>query len=81
MQDLILFCNIFHELSEVDFIQKDNRVTKTYSTVYEDDRGALELAWEPKFRPRIKHIAMKYHYFRNTIAKGQIKINNKLIYL
>jgi len=74
LRDLIPLHNIFNELSEVDFIQKDNRITKTYSTVYEDNRGALELAREPKFRPRTKHIATKYHHFRNAVAKGQIKI-------
>ena len=66
--------NIFDELKEVDFIVFDNKITKTYSTVYEDNRGALELAREPKFRPRTKHIATKYHHFRNAVAKGQIKI-------
>ena len=59
LRDLILLHNIFDELSKVDFIQKDNRITKTYSTVYEDNRGTLKLAREPKFRPRAKHIAMK----------------------
>ena len=66
--------DILDELSEVNFIEKDNRITKTYFAVYEDNRGALELAKEPKFRPRTKHIATKYHHFRNAVAKGQIKI-------
>ena len=46
---MIPLYNIFNKLSEVDLIKKDNRITKTYSTVYEDNRGALELAREPKF--------------------------------
>ena len=74
LQDLIPLHNIFNKLSKVDFIQKYNRITKTYSIIYEDNRGALELAREPKLRPRTKYIAMKYHHFRNAIIKGQIKI-------
>ena len=74
VRDLIPLHNIFDELSEAYFIQKDDRITKTCSTVYEDNRGALELAREPKFRPKTKHIATKYHHFRNAVAKGQMKI-------
>ena len=74
LRDLIPLHNIFDELSKVDFIEKDNRISKTYSTVYKDIQGALELARKPKFRPRTKYIAIKYHYFRNTLAKDQIRI-------
>ena len=42
--------------------------------IYEDNRGALGLAREPKFYPRTKNIATKCHHFRNAVAKGQIKI-------
>ena len=66
--------NIFEKLSKVEFIKRDDRISKTYSTVYKDNKGTLELAREPKFRPRTKYIATKYHHFWNTIAKGQIKI-------
>ena len=59
----------------MDFISKNKYTTKTYSIIYEDNRGALELAREPKFRPRMKHIALKYHHFRWAVAKGMIVIN------
>ena len=74
LRELIPLHNIFNELSTVEFIKSDNRITKTYSTVYEDNRGALELAREPKFRPRTKHIATKYHHFRHAVSRRQIKI-------
>ena len=74
LRDLIPLHSTFDELGEVEFVQKDKRITKTYSTIHEDNRGALELAIEPKFRPRTKHIATKYHHFRNAVAKGRIKI-------
>ena len=61
-------------MKDAEFIKHETKTTKTYLTVYEDNRGALELAREPKFRPRTKHIATKYHHFRNAVSKGQIKI-------
>ena len=74
MRELILLYNIFNELSTAKFIKSGNRISKTYSTVYEDNRGTLKLAREPKFHPCAKHIATKYHYFRHAISRGQIKI-------
>ena len=59
---------VFNELSKVEFIEKDNRISKTYSIAYEDNRGALELARGLKFRPA------KYHHFRHAAARGQIKM-------
>ena len=73
LRDLIPIHNIFDELSKAGFIINEVKTTKTYSTVYEDNRGALELAREPKFRPRTKHIATKYHHFRHVVSKGQEK--------
>jgi len=69
LRDLIPLYNIFNELSAVDFIEKDNRISKIYSTIYEDNRDALELARELKFRPRTKHITTKYRHFRHAVAK------------
>jgi hypothetical protein len=40
---------------------------------FEDNSGALELAQLPKMRPRTRHINVKYHHFREAVAKGQIK--------
>ena len=43
--------------------------------VFEDNNGAIELAKAPKNCPCTKHIALKYHHFREHIRKGLIKIN------
>ena len=74
LRDLIPLLNMHNELTAVEFVNKETRTSKTHSAVHEDNRGALELAREPKFRPRTKHIATKYHHFRNAVAKGQIRI-------
>jgi len=44
-------------------------------TVFEDNSGALEMAREPKFRPRTKHINNKMHHFRWHVAAGHIVIS------
>ena len=48
--------------------------TKTYSTVYEDNMSALELAKDQKSRPRTKHVATRYHHLIIEVAGGRIKI-------
>jgi hypothetical protein len=40
--------------------------------VFEDNEGALEMARSPKFRPRTKHINIKYHHFHDSIESGKI---------
>ena len=45
------------------------------STVYEDNMGCLEIASNPEqYRPRTKHIGIKWHHFRDQIAAGHVKI-------
>ena len=39
-------------------------------TLFEDNMGAEELANVPKNRPRTKHIAVKYHHFREAVNNG-----------
>ena len=43
--------------------------------VSKDNNGAIKLAMAPKIRPRTKHIALKYHHFKEHVWKGLIKIN------
>ena len=42
--------------------------------LFEDNNGALALAKEYKYRPRTKHIALKYHHFRSYVKEGKIDI-------
>jgi Reverse transcriptase (RNA-dependent DNA polymerase) len=44
---------------------------KMYSTVFEDNNGALSIAQSPRMSPRTKHIAIKYHHFRNSIGEDK----------
>ena len=45
-----------------------------HSSVIEDNSGALQLARVPRITPRTKHYAIKYHFFREYVKKGDIKL-------
>jgi hypothetical protein len=47
---------------------------KIYCKVFVDNIGAIEIAKEPKMRPRTKHLNIKYHNFREEIKKGTVSI-------
>ena len=42
--------------------------------VFEDNSGALEMATVHKYRPRTKHINVKYHHFRDYVTRGEVVI-------
>jgi hypothetical protein len=45
------------------------------STIYEDNMGCLEIASKPEqYRPRTKHIGIKWHHFRDQVTAGHVKI-------
>ena len=46
----------------------------SYTTTFEENKGAIELEKEPKYRPRTKHISIKWHHFREHIRQGASKI-------
>jgi len=49
-------------------------LTTTYSSVFEDNNGALILAQSPCITPRSKHIAVPYHFFREHVREGTLQI-------
>ena len=72
MRDLIPMRTLLTELASLTKLEIGK--TTTLSTVFEDNKGCIELANAPKMRPRTKHIAIKYHHFRSHVANGDIKI-------
>ena len=48
--------------------------TIAHSTIFEDNKGCVELVKTPKMRPRTCHIAINYHHFHKHIHKGLIKV-------
>ena len=43
-------------------------------TIFEDNKGCINLVNSPKIRPQTKHIALKYHYFRSFVQNNTISI-------
>jgi hypothetical protein len=72
MRDLIPLKTVLQELSET--FNYDLQKLTTYSTVFEDNKGCVDLIAAPTMRPRSRHIAIKYHHFREHVRKGQIRI-------
>ena len=72
MRDLIPFTNLLAELQSfyADEVDKPRVLCK----LFEDNNGALILAREQKYRPRTKHIALKYHHFRSFVSEGKVDI-------
>ena len=68
MQDLLPMRRVLEEIGQqlkLDFVKP----AMLHSTVFEDNNGALGLAKAPKLTPRTKHIAVKYHWFKDHIGK------------
>ena len=73
MRELLPTQELLRDLSRAFQLGPHND-PKFASTVFEDNNSALELAKCPKMRPRTKHIAVKYHFFREHIQNGNINI-------
>jgi hypothetical protein len=48
--------------------------SKMYSSVFEDNNGAFQLACSPRMTPRTKHYTIKNHFFATYVEKEEIKI-------
>lgn len=42
---------------------------------HEDNSGAVEIASNPKYRPRTKHLNVKLHHFRDFVERKEISIH------
>ena len=60
------------ELSVILDIHDPDPVVKC--KVFEDNESCIAIANSGKFSPRTRHIAIKYHHFREYVKKGVIKI-------
>ena len=50
-------------------IDSENLKFVSSSTIYEDNNGSIFLATNPRMTPTLKHIAVKYHWFRQHVGK------------
>ena len=65
-----------HLLSEIaSRMNITTKPPKIHCTLFEDNVGAETLAKAPKMNPRTKHIAIKYHFFREAVKSNILKIS------
>ena len=57
------------EVNDNLVIDCDNLKFLSSSTVYEENNGAIVVATSPRMTPSSKHIAVKYHWFRQHVGK------------
>ena len=65
--------NLLNEMKQMGCISKKVK-PQIKCRVFEDNSGALEMTKVHKFRPRKKHINVKYHHFRDYVERGEIGI-------
>ena len=68
LRELIPLRRLLEEIGECLALEFCNP-SMMHSQVFEDNNGALVLADIPKMTPRTKHIAVKYHWFRENIGE------------
>jgi hypothetical protein len=71
-QDLIPMRDLLQELSAA--IKLIVGSTFAHSTIFEDNKGCIELVSAPCMHPRTHLIALKYHHFCSYIENGNIQI-------
>ena len=47
-----------------------------HCSVFEDNMGCIDLVKTPRMRPRTKHIALKYHHFREYVKKKTVTVHH-----
>ena len=71
MREVLPFLNL---ISEIGQFLPINDEPKFFCTVWVDNCSCIKIAESPKFTPRTKHIALKYHHFRQFVSNGTVVI-------
>ncbi len=72
LREVIPLMNLMEELGEV--ISFYNPTPSICCRIFEDNRSCIVVAESARLTPRTKHIAIKYHHFREFIKSGKAKI-------
>ena len=70
MRELIPLRRLLLEIAQTLGL-KELKPALICSHVFEDNNGAIGLAESPKLTPRTKHIAIKYHWFKDHIGEDK----------
>ena len=64
-------------LKEIQLVIPNSKETPTiHCSIFEDNKGCIDLVNTPRMRPRTKHIALKYHHFRSHVKNKLISIQH-----
>ena len=74
LRDLLPFKELVKEMTQALGMDVTKLKFVSKSTVYEDNAGAIVVATSPCLTPTSKHIAVKYHWFRQHVDSGEISI-------
>ena len=74
LREVLPFMNLMKEIDDVFGIH--NPSPKFHCKVFEDNLSCIKVAKSPKFTPRTKHIAIKYHHFRKYVSDGTVTIQH-----
>ena len=74
MRDVIPLISLLRELQPI--LSFECKSPTVHCTIFEDNRGCIDLVTTPKIRPRTKHIALKYHHFRSYVLDRTISIKH-----
>ena len=72
MQEVIPFMNLMMEVGDIFTLHNPKPVF--HCKVFEDNNSCIRVTESPKFTPRTKHIAIKYHHFRSFVADKTLAI-------
>ena len=72
-REVLPFLNLMGEIKPC--LPIADKYPNFFCTVWEDNRCTIQVAEIPKFTPRTKHIALKYHHFKQFFSNGTLKIN------
>ena len=74
LRETIPIMEIIKEMKRLNVTVTTKR-PKVHCKVFEDNSGALEMARIHKYRPRTKHLNVKYHHFRDYVKREEISIH------
>ena len=74
LRDALPLVELLRELQMV--IPRVDNSPMIHCSVFEDNMGCIDLVKTPRMRPRTKHIALKYHHFREQVKKKLVTVHH-----
>lgn len=63
------------ELMWISYLLRDIGIPLSSIRIYSDNMGATQLAANPIFHARTKHIEVSYHFLRDLVCKGLLSVH------